>query len=75
MSEDGIEKITIRIDGKVIELSLEQARKLHGELDKLFGAKALVSWQYVYPPTYPTYPRYTWSNETTYANGNLTLTV
>jgi len=51
-----IKGILLEIDGKEIEMTVEQAKALHGSLDAVFGAKKI---EYVpcYVPNYiPTQP-------------------
>lgn len=50
----------IKIKIKDIELTMEEAKELHGELDKLFGEPAVLPWDIPKPhypyPSYPGYP-------------------
>ena len=55
MSKNIIKKIELDIDGKVVRLTPEQAKKLKSALDELFGKK--VEKEYVpYPQPYPVIP-------------------
>lgn len=75
-----VSKIVLGIDGKKIELSLEQARELSQLLNNLFGEQVKIISPITYPIyiPYPTYPRrypyweITWgettSNTTGYSN-------
>jgi hypothetical protein len=60
-------KITLKIGGKDIEVSLEEAKQLHTDLNELFSTAApeqtFVPVPYPTYPIYPTYPTYPiWSN-------------
>ena len=57
-------KITIEIDGKPVELSMEAARKLHGELDQIFDKS----------PIWPTYqPQPYWYGPYTVTSGYVNI--
>lgn len=63
-----IEKLTINTGEQVIELSLEEAKALHRELEMLFGDKQTTFPYVPYVPSLPTtpwnplpvYPTVTW---------------
>ena len=55
-------------DGKNVEINVDDARKLHRELDGLFGPKEITYIPYVpYQPTVPSWPR--WPEITCWGNG------
>ena len=63
MAKAEIKKMVLNIGGKDIELTLEQAKKLHQGLDERFGEKQ--SNHYWYP--YWRYePGYTWCDSNNY---------
>lgn len=51
-----ITKITIELDGKATELSVEQAKKLQEDLNTLFGSGQPVYIPYSNPIPYPSAP-------------------
>jgi hypothetical protein len=51
-----VEKLTIKIDKTEFVLSLEDARTLYEELQKIFGEKTY--FPYYVPNTIPSYPAY-----------------
>ena len=59
MRKTAIKKVVIEIDGKDVELTMEQARELKTALDELFGEKVR---EVRIPEPYPVYPRrpYVW---------------
>ena len=44
-----IKKIVLELGNKEVELNIEQAKKLHGLLDEMFGVKAMPTYPYLYP--------------------------
>jgi hypothetical protein len=74
-----IKKVVLDIDGKEIELSVEQAKKLKGALDDMFGVKEVHHDHYPNWPWYWDYdyfrPRYPgWSDTTVWGNSLVTVT-
>ena len=63
-----MEKVTgieIEVGGKKILLSEEEARKLHSDLDKLFGHSTINPWIIRYRDYEPIrYPEIVWSDHT-----------
>lgn len=51
-----IEKLTLRLGGKQIELTVEEAKKLHAALNEMFERKVIVEERHVHND----YPRWTW---------------
>ena len=73
-----IEKITVKINKKKIELSLEEAKKLYEDLNGMFGSeKTYIPYYPPYQPYYPVQPQSPWyiytDNTHTWTNG-FTLT-
>jgi len=64
-----VTKLTIELGNKTIELSVEDARKLHDALNDIFQKEVN---QYIpYSPSYPIYPTQpfiTWCDTKTYGN-------
>jgi len=51
MKNISIEKITIKIGNKTLELTPEEAKELKLQLDGFIGVKEYVPWQPYYPTT------------------------
>lgn len=64
-----ISKIVIDVDSKKIELTAEQAKKMKGVLDELFGiTKVVTEEHHHHHKTYPYYPRWWWDGNTVLCN-------
>lgn len=54
-----IGRVEIEVQGKRIELSVEEARKLLKLLEGVFGEQKMIPYPLPYPaPTYPQWPNY-----------------
>ena len=62
-----VTQLKIRIGGREIELTPEEARKLYAALDELVGTKEVVK-------IYPSYPYPIWINANDIQNPNWTIT-
>ena len=61
-----IDKITIKVGTKTVELTLEEARVLKGELNSLLGDTQFIPYYPYYPQPYtpPQQPWVTWTDGT-----------
>lgn len=78
MSKVKVDKIVLDINGKKLELSLEDAQGLRDALDEVLGKVDVITVKepYPYPVTVPyiyTYPKWQYLPTVTYGDGNYTI--